>query len=298
MSALKYFYFVAYYGNMSRAADKLCVTHGAVSKQIKKLESHLGIELFAKQGRALVLTAEGDRLFKTCQPLFAELESILTQLTEQKQLSLVVSCEPTIAMKWLIPRSAKFKAIYGIDMVLLAAGGSVDFTKQRIDVAIRRDDFDWPDSLFGYYLADEQIGMVQSYQCQNTIRLHTHTRPNAWQDWLKLQLCPDSGQGFKKKSKKDLESEKIGQGQVNEAVYFEHFYLSLQAANAGLGQAIASRLMVQDDIDQQVLNAPLGFLPDGSKYYLLSESPIESNENKASFLKWLQEEMALTMMNE
>lgn len=281
MRALKCFYFVAHYGSMSLAANKLCVTHGAVSKQVKRLETYLKVTLFTKRGRKLVLTPSGVQLQQCCRPLFSNLEETLSQLSGHQNRTLIVSCEPTIAMKWLIPRSAEFKQASGIEVVILVAGGPVDFTRQRVDVAIRRDDFNWSLGLDSHYLTDEEIGVVQSSRGSYPDKLHTHTRPEAWEDWLTLsgttQIIDDS-----------LINRKINE---SGEMHFEHFYLSIQAAIAGLGQAIASKLMVQDDLDTQILIAPQGFVKDGSAYHLLSESPIANDENKQAFLNWLKQQM-------
>lgn len=288
MRALKFFYFVAHYGSMSLAANKLCVTHGAVSKQLKNLETHLGVSLFIRRGRELVLTPAGRRLQHCCQPLFHDLETTLSQLSWQPDKTLIVSCEPTIAMKWLIPRTADFNKATNIDVVILAAGGVVDFARQNIDVAIRRNDFVWSPSINSYYLVDEEIGAVQSPQASQVsrgshlIRLHTHSRADAWQDWLALRdISPVVSDDVIDDPRAGLEE-----------MYFEHFYLSIQAAIAGLGQAIASRLMVQDDLATGLLTAPQGFAKDGSAYYLLSESPIANHEKKQVFLHWLKSQMS------
>lgn len=76
-----------------------------------------------------------------------------------------------------------------------------------------------------------------------------------------------------------------------EDMYFEHFYLSIQAAVAGLGVAMASQWMVADEIENGVLVAPEGFRADGSAYYLLSAEPFEADERKQRFLAWIQAQM-------
>ncbi|MGR3806850.1 LysR family transcriptional regulator [Pasteurella testudinis] len=67
LNAVKFFYFVAKYGSLSAAAEQLHVTHGAVSKQLKILERHLGVLLFLKQGRNLVLSNSGTILYQCCR---------------------------------------------------------------------------------------------------------------------------------------------------------------------------------------------------------------------------------------
>lgn len=270
LNALKYFYFVAKCGSLSAAALQLYVTHGALSKQLKLLQHHFSEPLLLKQGRNLVLSHSGRILYQHCQTAFAELESAVKQIKTRQQQDFVISCEPTLAMKWLIPRISALQQQTGLNPVILAAGGAVDFERQAIDLAIRRNDFHWAKSLYAEKIADEQIGLVQHFQAKQQRRLHTHTRPQAWQDWQKAS-------GF-------------ALDEWQEDSYFEHFYLSIQAAIAGMGAAIASRFMVEAEIEQGILHAPYGFIGDGSAYYLLSQTPLTQGKS-AVLLHWLKAEM-------
>ncbi|KAE9529862.1 LysR substrate-binding domain-containing protein [Testudinibacter aquarius] len=271
LNAVKFFYFVAESGSLSAAAEQLHVTHGAVSKQLKILERHLGVPLFLKQGRNLVLSNSGTILYQCCRESFAGLESAVQRMQHRRRQELVISCEPTLAMKWLIPRISRFQQQYDFNPVILAAGGAVDFQRQGIDVAIRRNDFRWSPQLYAEKISEEQIGLVQRPHLTQLKKLHTHTRAQAWQNWLQvsgLENCRYQGD-----------------------IYFEHFYLSIQAAIAGMGAAIASRFMVHDEIEQGILQAPHGFIADGSAYYLLSQTAFATCRNKTAFLHWLKKEM-------
>lgn len=114
------------------------------------------------------------------------------------------------------------------------------------------------------------MGAVQIPALAHFRRLHSHSRPEAWNAWLQ-----HGGAG----------------AEMAEDMYFEHFYLSIQAAVAGLGVAMASQWMVADEIENGVLAAPEGFKPDGSAYYLLSAEPFEADERKQRFLAWIQAQM-------
>lgn len=145
LNSLKFFYFVAKYGSVTLAAKKLFVTQSAVSKQIYNLEEALNTTLFDRKNKTLVMTKQGEILLNCCHQVFGQLDECLIELsqpkTENKQL--VLSCEPTLSMKWLIPRLSKFKKLgHDFEVVLLTAGGVVDFEKDNIDIAIRRNDFE------------------------------------------------------------------------------------------------------------------------------------------------------------
>ncbi|MBO9551692.1 LysR substrate-binding domain-containing protein [Pseudomonas sp.] len=274
LSAFRYFDIAAETESFVRAAERLHVTHGAVSRQVRLLEESLGIELFERRNRAIFLTPAGRALHGTTQAIFEQLEGAVQRLQQQERDNvLVLSCEPTIAMRWLIPRLPRFHATHpDLQLHLVAAGGPVDFARSGVDLALRRDDFHWPPTLHGMKICDEWIGPVSrtnSNNLEGQRLLHSSTRPNAWPTWLRL-------------------SER--QATHSERSDFEHFYLSLQAASAGLGLAIASALMVRDELDSGQLHAPFGFLRDGSGYFLLSPQPLSDGGKRQRFAEWVMGE--------
>ncbi|ANY89421.1 MULTISPECIES: LysR substrate-binding domain-containing protein [Pseudomonas] len=275
LTAFRYFDIAAETESFVRAAERLHVTHGAVSRQVRLLEESLGVELFERRNRAIFLTPAGRTLHSTTQSIFEQLEGTVQRLqTQERDNVLVLSCEPTIAMRWLIPRLPRFHAAHpDLQLHLVAAGGPVDFARAGVDLALRRDDFHWDRQLHSLKICDEWIGPV----CQPNLSsrldgqrlLHSATRPNAWATWLRLN---------------------DRQTRDTERSDFEHFYLSIQAASAGLGLAIASALMVRDELDSGQLQAPFSFLRDGSAYHLLSPRPLEAGDKRQRFATWVVQE--------
>lgn len=278
LMAFRYFDAAAQTGSFVRAAEALHVTHGAVSRQVRALEESLGVELFERRNRAIFLTPAGYQLKHVTTTMFERLEDVIYQLQQtQREHALVVSCEPTIAMKWLIPRMGRFHTQHPTVMVhLMTAGGPVNFPKMGIDLAIRRDDFHWADSVCGLKLCDELIGPVchPSYPYENKQRdqvfIHTSTRPQAWATWARV-----SRRSIRHVHKLQL----------------DHFYLCIQAALTGQGIACVSQLMVQDEIHSGQLIAPHGFKADGSAYYLLSPQPLNEDPRAQIFADWLCEQL-------
>ncbi|MFJ4154930.1 LysR substrate-binding domain-containing protein [Pseudomonas sp. NPDC089752] len=271
LTAFRYFDIAAETESFVRAAERLHVTHGAVSRQVRLLEEHLGIELFERRNRAIFLTPAGRALQGTTQAIFEQLETAVQRLQQQERDNvLVLSCEPTIAMRWLIPRLPRFHAAHpDLQLHLVAAGGPLDFARSGVDLALRRDDFHWPPTLHSLKICDEWIGPVSrdaNLELDHQRLLHCGTRPDAWPAWLRL-----SGRKARHSQRSD----------------YEHFYLSLQAASAGLGLAIASALMVRDELDSGQLHAPLGFLRDGSAYHLLSPQPLNDGGKRQRFAEWV-----------
>ena len=274
LSALRYFDIAAETESFVRAAERLHVTHGAVSRQVRLLEESLGIELFERRNRAIFLTPAGRALHGTTQAVFEQIEDAVQRLQQQERGNvLVLSCEPTIAMRWLIPRLPRFHAAHpDLQLHLVAAGGPLDFARSGVDLALRRDDFHWPPTLHALKVCDEWIGPVNrdgGTALDGQRQLHSNTRPSAWPTWLRL-----SGQQARHCQRSD----------------YEHFYLSLQAASAGLGLAIASALMVRDELDSGQLQAPFGFLRDGSAYHLLSPQPLDDGGKRQRFADWVMGE--------
>lgn len=278
LSAFRYFDAAAQTGSFVQAAHALNVTHGAVSRQIRALEDALGVQLFERRNRAVFLTPAGHQLKQVTASMFERLEDIVYQLQQtQREHALVVSCEPTIAMKWLIPRLGQFRAQHpAVTVHIMTAGGPVNFAKMGMDLAIRRDDFHWADSVFGIKLCDERIGPVcqpaypQPVGAAGQVLIHTSSRPKAWATWSRL-----SRHGTKHAMSLQL----------------DHFYLCIQAALSGQGIALVSHLMVQDEIRDGQLIAPHGFIRDGSSYYLLSPKPLHEDPRAELFANWIGEQL-------
>lgn len=97
-------------GSFKRAAEELCVTEGAVSRQIKVLESYLGIQLFQRGGRQMTLTDAGKRLFPVVRDALASLTHAAHEVAEQ-QKALRLETTTSFALRWLMPRLHKFEKL-------------------------------------------------------------------------------------------------------------------------------------------------------------------------------------------
>lgn len=284
LTALRCFEVAARLENFTRAADELHLTHGAVSRAVRALEDELGLALFERRSRRVFLTAAGQKLAAAVRDGFDLIKQASRDLrvTARQQRQWVLSCEPTLLMRWLIPRWPEFQFRYpDINLHLVAGGGPFSFAA-GIDLAIRRDDFPWPPGIHVAPLFAEKVGPVcrpdkaMHWFSQNqgmltlslqAPRLDSRTRPSAWQEWSSAanQAAPETP-----------------------VHYFEHFYFSLQAAVAGLGVAIGPWHLVRDDLESGVLAAPMGFVKDGSSYCLLSPHALLPDSPQAHLLNWLR----------
>ncbi|WP_273803358.1 LysR family transcriptional regulator [Providencia rettgeri] len=278
LSTLRFFDIAAKAGSFVKAAQELNVTHSAISRQIRLLEEHLGVELFERRNRAVFLTPEGQLLLQTTRGMFEQLSAAVEQIKTNSTPDVVsLSCEPTIAMKWLIPRLTDFYQRYPhITVHLVAAGGAIDFAKTHVDLALRRNDFSWGGQIHAMKVCSEQMGAVslRSGSSMALPLLTSASRPDAWRTWQ--QKCGIDLTGCK-------------------YVAYEHFYLCIQAALAGQGTALASFLMVIDEIQSGQLQSSDGFIPDGSAYYLLSPKPLDSHHAAAIFANWLIEQINISI---
>lgn len=283
LGGLRCFEAAARLESFTQAANSLSLTHGAVSRAVRALEDELGVALFERRHRRVHLTAAGRVLLQASQQAFGILEHTAQTLRQQAQdAPLVLSCEPTLLMRWLIPRLPAFQLAHpDINLQLVAGGGPFSF-KDGISAAIRRNDFDWGDKLHSVTLFDERVGpvckseMVQRFIAVNdgqpalshdAVLLHSATRPDAWRQWAQSQGVALKGRPEQR---------------------FDHFYFSLQAAVAGVGVAIGPWQQVRDDVASGLLSAPFGFVPDGSGYCLLTPQEIRPGSALARLADWLQ----------
>jgi len=262
------------------AGERLSLSHGAISRAVRLLETDLGTALFERRNRRVFLTEDGRRLYRAVEEGLGRIEREVAAIRARGDARpLTLSCEPTLMMRWLLPRLPGFQEQYPeVPLQLLAGGGPVP-PGRGIDLAIRRNDFTIPEQLVVAPLFDEETGPVcrpdkvevffrQGDLSPEAPRLHTRTRPDAWATWQALSGAPQEDTP----------------GQT-----FDHFYFSLQAAVAGLGVAIGPKRQVEDDLASGLLSAPLGFRKDGSSYVLLAPEAIEPGSGAGRVLAWLGE---------
>ncbi len=278
LNALRAFEAAGRLGKMTRAAEELGVTHGAVSRQVRELEESLGLRLFTGPKSGLSLTEAGRTLLAGLTPAFEQIGAAVAAVSDESEGTLDVSCLATFTMRWLIPRLYAFQADHpGIDVRLSAGDAPVDFGRERYEVAIRVDDHPLPEEAETTPLFPEAIGVVLApgLAARERVRrpadlarvpgLRTRTRPGAWEAW----------------------AERVAVAGAVPAVgrQFEHFYFMLEAATAGLGACVAPWPLVMDDVRAGRLVAPFGFVPSGLTYVAVRRR--RRNQRAERFCAWL-----------
>jgi len=286
LNALRAFEATARLNSVSQAAEALHVTHGAVSRQIKLLEEHLGVALFVKDGRGIKLTDAGVRLRDASGEAFDRLRSVCTELSRDvSEAPFVLGCSGSLLARWFIPRLGRLKAdLPELRLHLSAGEGDLDPRRPGLDALLVYAEPPWPADMQVYVLAEERIGPVLSPHFAGFDRLrdapanalldeallHTTSRPQAWPTWAGQQGLDPAGLQY---------------GQA-----FEHLYYLLEAAVAGLGVAIAPQPLVADDLRAGRLSAPWGFSP--TRAALALWVPRRAADGRAEQLaQWLRREL-------
>ena len=281
LKALPAFEIAAETLSVSAAAKELHLTHGAVSRQIKAIEGHLGTALFARRNRSFALTAAGAAFAPVVRQALQLIETSAARLVAPaKQGPLVVSCLGTFMMRWLIPRLYAFSAAHpAIEVRLSASHLPVDFAAGGVDVAIRVGTPPWPRGVTARPFLIDRMGPVLAPALARKHRLkhaadlkalpllHVETRPLAWPEWLKLAGVKNFAAG--------------------EGARFEHIYFMLEAAASGLGVAIGPYPIVESDLKAGRLVAPFGFLPSGRFYHVLRAKNAQNAAKAEAFVSWL-----------
>jgi len=266
--------------SFTEAAAELHLTHGAVSRQIQALESHLGVPLFRRRNRRIELTEAGVAFLPGVTQALALLETSTAAIaTSPREGALVVSCVATFMMRWLIPRLYSFNALHPkIDVRLSASHAPVDFVRDGIDVAIRVGAPPWPRNVVASPFLPDRLGPICApalLDGRKTLRLsdlrrhrllQAETRAWAWSKWANARGTTV-----------DLGTSRS----------FEHMYFMLEAAASGLGIGIASYPLVEHDLKSGRLVAPFGFLPSGLSYCVLHARQTGNSPKIKAFRSWI-----------
>jgi DNA-binding transcriptional LysR family regulator len=138
---LKVFHAAAEAGSFTHAGEQLGLSQSAVSRQVSALEQELGVSLFHRHARGLILTEQGELLHHTAHEVFMKLEAARAKLTDSKERpngDLKVQTTPGIGVHWLTPRLGEFIDLYpDIRITLITSDEELDLAMREADVAIR-----------------------------------------------------------------------------------------------------------------------------------------------------------------
>jgi len=294
LTALRAFEAFGRLGQMTAAADELCVTHGAISRQIRGLERDFGLRLTVGPRHRLKLTDEGARLAASLTSALDQVERTFVDLKSAAARELHVSCVGTLAMRWLIPRLAGFHERHPeLRVKVTESYAPVDLRRQPFDAAIRLAEHvpahgvhsvvflrNYHGPVLAPRLLEAAPGegaeriaadRIVAERIAHVPRLTTRTHISAWAEWES-----HTGRAI---------------AEAPETREYEHVFYTLEAALAGLGVAMSPWIYVAGDIAAGRLVAPLGFVETPARFFfILPPGPVKPGA--AAFRDWLLAEAA------
>jgi LysR family glycine cleavage system transcriptional activator len=282
LNAMRAFEATARNTSFTRAAAELCVTQGAVSRHVAALENWLQLKLFNRDRHGVELTPQGQAYFRTIRGALDQIEAgtlALQQSPDDGRLRLKLP--PTFAIRWLVPRLARFHALHPkVDVQITTSHQRADFDRDDVDVAIHSESEPPPAAgyrrLFGEVLLPVcSPGLLaRGPRIAKPRDLARHpllcslNRPLDWPTWLAAA--------------------KVSGIDGNSGLKFENAALAYQAATDQLGVMIAQLALVEDDLRAGRLVAPLKLrVPTRGGYYLQFRTDRAKPARVRLFEEWI-----------
>lgn len=285
LNALRAFDAAARCGSFTRAAQDLCVTQGAVSRHVATLEDWLGLRLFERAPQSTGLTSAGHAYYATVRNALDQIElgtRLLQQNPDERRLR--IKLPPTFAVRWFVPRLARFHARHPrIDVQITTSHHRVDFAREAIDIGVHSEPR-MPQGpgyrrLFGETLlpvcapglpAQEPPLRVPS-DLRRHVLLSSMNRPHDWPTWL-AAAGVDGIDG-------------------NQGLQFENAALAYQAAAERVGVMVGLEAFVRDDLAAGRLVAPFGLrVQTPGAYFLQVRDDVPQPQRVRDFVDWIVEE--------
>ncbi|WP_013590564.1 LysR substrate-binding domain-containing protein [Paraburkholderia phenoliruptrix] len=287
LPALRFFEAAGRHQSFKLAAAELNVTPSAVSHGIVGLEEALGVELFVREPRGISLTATGADYLSYVSEAFS-LIAIGTQRLPNHRANrpIALSCAPTFASRWLLPRLPHFRARWPkVNVTVDTSHRQVGFPVDGFDFAIRLSRAPVAGSawtrLFGEQLVPvcspgylESLRDVQGTPLlSNATLIHVNAASEDWQTWLEAtgaeHVDPDAG------------------------LRVDTIQLAFEAASMGLGVALGRRPLVNRDLESGALvQAAFNTVNSATAYWLVSAENADRRPELLDFRQWILAEAA------
>jgi len=282
MQALRAFEAVARTGSLTKAAEGLHLTHGAISHQLKGLEEDLGVRLTERAGRGIRLTDEGARFAKRVRVALSEIAEAVREVTEQNNpRQFRVSVMPSFAARWLLPRIGRFLAAHrDIDLDVRATSLLVDFRRDDAEAAIRYGRGNYT-GVMSEHLMDDVYFPV----CSRKLAGGVPKRPSDLSRYLLLRSDAEVWQTWFRAAGLDWPEPTRG------PIFNDDSHL-MQAAIEGQGIALARSSLIGNDLVNGVLVQPFDIeVPSPWRYYLVYPPALAQSPKLAVFRQWLRDEI-------
>ncbi|NKB58736.1 MAG: transcriptional regulator GcvA [Alphaproteobacteria bacterium] len=281
--ALRTFEAAARLLNFTRAAEELSLTQGAVSHQMRELEALLGVRLFERKARGLLLTEAGRTYLPYAREALERLRAGAESLRrDRRDRVLTVTMSPNFANKWLVPRLGDFADAHSeIDLRISASRQHVDFATDDIDLGIRHGTGDWP-HLHVTRLCPEwyfpvcspafaaEASITTPFDLAHCRLLHDQERTR-WREWFAAFGVDEAA---------------TRQGPI-----FSDTSLAIDAAVAGQGVALARSALATLDLKAERLIRPVtASVPAPIAYWIVCPKGTAEQPSIEAFRAWLQSE--------
>jgi len=287
LNALRAFEASARQLSFTRAAEELFVTQAAISHQIKSLEEHLGIKLFMRKNRALLLTEEGQSYYLDIKEVFSSLHEATERLLARgAKGAITVSLQPSFAIQWLVPRLNAFSILHpDIDVRIKAVDQADNSLTEDVDVAIYYGRGRWPD-VHADKLHTEYLVPVCS-----PLLLSGKKKLNTMHDLTNHTLLHDTSRRDWKRWFKEAQIKAVN---VNHGPIFSHSSMVVQAAVHGQGVALAQSVLAKPELDAGRLIAPFSLtLRSKNAFYIVCrEHQVDVGKIEA-FREWVLDTVAI-----
>jgi LysR family glycine cleavage system transcriptional activator len=280
LNPLRAFEATARHGSLTKAAGELRVTHGAISHQIRALETALDVKLFERAGQRLKLTARGAELLPAVSSAFEGIAAATARMTRPTTAGpLSVACVPALLSFWLIPRLGSFLAQYPeIRLTLDAANDPANVHSPDVDVCILYGDGSWTDCWLKLWTVLELFPVVSPTLINNrpirTIRdMSDHLVLHAddgreWHTWLTAADALDLG--------------------LRQQLHLCDARLSVEAAVHGHGIALGDTVTAAGLLAKGQLVAPFNLaVPAVDAFYVSCRRDLRATPIVSVFIDWL-----------
>lgn len=284
LDALRGFEAAARLLSFTAAADELCLTQSAVSKQVRQLEDTLGRPLFVRGARTLSLTADGRELYGGVRTALQGLGAALQAMAPTQRQSVSITAPPAFASLWLAPRLARYRELEpGADIRLDASEEQRPLDRDGFDLAVRLSTAAAAPASWTQ-LATEQLVLVAAPSIAERIR-----SAEGWSGVALLEFeHPISRHPWMKWA--DW-SARLGwpQPDAQPRYRFSQYEHAIKAAVEGVGVAIGRRPLIDRMLSDDLLRPVLPEAPaPGLSYHLVWSAQSTDRPDARRFAAWLQ----------
>jgi len=286
LNALRAFEASARQLSFTRAAEELFVTQAAISHQIKSLEEFLGIKLFMRKNRALLLSEEGQAYYLDIKDVFTSINDATERLLARgAKGAITVSLQPSFAIQWLVPRLNAFNILHpDIDVRIKAVDQPESSLTEDVDVAIYYGRGHWAD------IHAEQLQKEYLVPVCSPLLLQGKKPLDKLEDLVNHTLLHDTSRRDWKRWFKQVN---VKATNVNHGPIFSHSAMVVQAALHGQGVALAHSFLSRPDIEAGRLICPFDdVLESKNAYYVVCRERQVDLGKIAAFREWVLDTVA------